>query len=53
MKKSLIFLIMAAFLASVAFGAPAKNATTGGGATKQVLLRKPKPKPQAKNPKLA
>ena len=50
MKKSLIFLIMAAFLASVAFGAPAKNATTGGG-NKASSAKKAKAKTQGKKSK--
>ena len=50
MKKSLIFLIMAAFLASVAFGAPAKNATTGGG-NKASSAKKAKAKTPSKKPK--
>lgn len=50
MKKSLIFLIMAAFLASVAFGAPAKNATTGGG-NKASSAKKAKAKTPSKKSK--
>lgn len=50
MKKSLIFLIMAAFLASVAFGAPAKNATTGGG-NKASSAKKAKAKTSSKKSK--
>lgn len=50
MKKSLIFLIMAAFLASVAFGAPAKNATTGGG-NKASSVKKAKAKTPSKKSK--
>ena len=51
MKKSLIFLIMAAFLASVAFGAPAKNATTGGG-NKASSAKKAKAKTPSKKSKV-
>ena len=50
MKKSLIFLIMAAFLANVAFGAPAKNATTGGG-NKASSAKKAKAKTPSKKSK--
>ena len=50
MKKSLIFLIMAAFLVSVAFGAPAKNATTGGG-NKASSAKKAKAKTPSKKSK--